>query len=356
MKYLTEKIEALCLIIKKRRFDIILYKLLKGLTGKSLFSPLPFYLVIEPTNLCNLRCIACPTGTNKLNRLARSMSLQEFKKIVDEVRSYIAHIDLWNLGEPFLHKDILQMVRYATESGIRIRICTNGTFFKDIEYCKYVVKSGLYYLIICLDGADHETYNKYRKGADFSAVIKGFELIYQAKKELKSRKPIVELQFIVMKHNEHQRQMMLEMSGKLHADVYREKAVGIGFDGSDFQKVAKEIFPRDTSFNRNYVEKDGLFVNEVAVPNSCSSIEYYTVINSNGDVTPCCSDLASFHIMGNIFRDDLRDIWRNGKYQNLRRKIHADRKSLPVCGTCLDGRSNSFGKRTYVKTGPEPGG
>ena len=346
MKGLIKKIEAFCLIIRKRRFDLILYKLLKRLTGKPLFLPLPFYLLIEPTNFCNVHCIACPTGRNRLNRPARSMSLREFKKIVAEVNSYIAHIDLWYLGEPFLNKDILQMVKYATESGIRVRISTNGTFFNNIEYCKDVVKSGLDYLIICLDGADHEIYNKYRKGADFSTVIKGFELLYKAKQELKSRKPIVELQFIVTKHNEHQRQIMPEMSKKLHADVYSEKTVGVFFHDPDFQKLAEELIPRDTLLNRNCVKKNGLFVNEAAVPNSCNSIEHYMVINSNGDVTPCCNDPFSFHIMGNIFREDLKDIWRNEKYQNLRRKIYTDRKNLPVCGTCYEGRVGLLTKKT----------
>ncbi len=60
-----------------------------------------------------------------------------------------------------------------------------------------VVQSGLQDLIICLDGADQETISEYRRGAKFSDIVGGFRLIYEAKKELKSTTPIVELQFIL---------------------------------------------------------------------------------------------------------------------------------------------------------------
>jgi hypothetical protein len=46
------------------------------------------------------------------------MSLEEFKGIIDQVRGHVKIISLWNYGEPFLNKDILKMIHYASSAGI----------------------------------------------------------------------------------------------------------------------------------------------------------------------------------------------------------------------------------------------
>ena len=49
---------------------------------------LPYTIMIEPTNLCNLQCPLCPTGARTLKRPLGQMEIDTFKKIVD-VRSLL---------------------------------------------------------------------------------------------------------------------------------------------------------------------------------------------------------------------------------------------------------------------------
>ena len=102
--------------------------------------------------------------------------------------------------------------------------------FKSKEFCINVVKSGLRHLVICLDGADQETISKFREKANYNAIINGIKLMITAKKELSIKVPIIELQFIVTKYNEHQRETMKRLAKQLSVDVYCEKMVGIDFN------------------------------------------------------------------------------------------------------------------------------
>jgi len=304
--------------------------------------------MIEPTNACNLHCPACPTGFGTLNRSKRMMSLTEFKSIIDQVRGYITNINLWNYGEPFLNKELLTMIQYAVSNVIHVAVSTNGEFFKSKEFSLGVVNSGLQHLIICLDGANQETLSKYRKGSNFDSIVDGIRLIIESKKELNSNTPIIELQFIIMKHNEHQRFAMEELANQLGVDIYCEKTARIDCGDPDFQRMAKDFLPTDLSFSRYYLKMDGAYGLKGKYSNDCSSVFQMAVINSDGSVVPCCSDLYPEYIMGNIFKDRFENIWRGEKYRMLRTLIVRDRKSIPMCNTCSEGRDRIY-KRTILR-------
>jgi len=332
-------------LIKSGRFDLVLGRLNEVFWGRNILPVLPHTLMVEPTNLCNLNCPTCPTGAGKMNRPKRVMSFNEFKRIIDEVRGYVKNIALWNYGEPFLNSELLLMIRYATKAGISVKTSTNGEFFKSKGFCREVVRSGLRDLTICLDGANQETISKFRRGSNFSEIVQGIRFISEAKRELGSKTPRIELQFIVLRYNEHQRGYMKMLAKELGADVYCEKTVGLDYNDPQFQKMAREFLPNDLSLSRYYLKPDGQFALKGKMRNRCSWVYQCAVINSDGTVVPCCYDLYSEYVMGNVFEESLRAIWRNDKYQELRRKIRMGRKSIPMCNICPEGRYSIFKRR-----------
>ncbi len=62
------------------------------------------------------------------------------------------------------------------------------------------------------------------------------------------------------------------------------------------------------------------------------------VVNSNGDVVPCCYDVASEFVMGNLFRDPLDAIWRGEKFRAFRRRVERERNAIRICAGCPEGR------------------
>jgi len=77
---------------------------------------------------------------------------------------------LYNRGEPFLHKDILSMIRYAHERRLATAISSNLTILPD-GGGKAVVQSGLDDLVVSCDGLTQETYETYRRGGNLERVL-----------------------------------------------------------------------------------------------------------------------------------------------------------------------------------------
>ena len=301
----------------------------------------PSTLMVEPTNCCNLNCPACPTGAGTLNRPPRTMTFEEFEPILNQALDppgYLKQVTLFNYGEPFLCKDLFKMIRAAADHGIETFTSTNGHFFTTEEIARGVIESGLTELIVCLDGADQETISRYRRNADFNEILEGIRRVLRARKELGSETPIVELQFIVMRHNEHQIAAMRAIARELGVDRFIEKTVGINPTDPNFQQLAGDLLPKDLSRSRFRRNPDGTYVLKGEAPCCCEYIYSTLVVNSNGDVVPCCYDVQSEYVMGNIFEEPLDAIWRGEKFQEFRRRVEEERDEIPICASCPEGR------------------
>lgn len=158
-------------------------------------------LIVEPTNRCNLKCPLCPTAHNML-REKGILELDAFKYIINDVGSMAKSINMNFAGEPLLNKDIFKMAKYAESKGLKTMISTNTTILD--RYVDEIFDSEISRIIVCLDGASKETHESYRIGSDFEKTKENIRLICQERKERNLTKPQVTLQFVVMKHNEHE--------------------------------------------------------------------------------------------------------------------------------------------------------
>ena len=86
---------------------------------------------IEITNACNLACTFCPYP--KMNRKKGVMTLNLFKKVVDEVaeKEISSWICLHLMGEPTLHPQFFEMVRYLNDKDLHVSLITNGSIPAD---------------------------------------------------------------------------------------------------------------------------------------------------------------------------------------------------------------------------------
>ena len=83
-------------------------------------------IYIEITNACNLSCTFC----QETKRERGFMSVEEFTKIIDEIKPYTDYIYLHVKGEPLLHPELEQILQICEENHIRINITTNGTMVR----------------------------------------------------------------------------------------------------------------------------------------------------------------------------------------------------------------------------------
>ncbi|MBN2572148.1 MAG: SPASM domain-containing protein [Ignavibacteriales bacterium] len=290
----------------------------------------PITTTVEPTNLCNLKCPECPRGISALTRNAGYLSLEDFKKIVDQIYKYTFYIQLFFQGEPFLNKDLFKMIDYAKSKKMFVSISTNGTLFSD-EMVNKLFESPPNKLIFSLDGLDEATYKIYRRGGIFNETLNGLGTISKYKKNKKLKEPFIELQFLVMKHNEHQIPLLNNFIKKYSVDKLKIKTMQVySLEG------AKNFLPSNPKYSR-YILSENEFRIKSKLPNRCFTLWKNILVTWDGRVVPCCFDKDATYEMGNINKEEIISIWKNKKYLNFRKSILRNRKNISICNNCTSG-------------------
>jgi radical SAM protein with 4Fe4S-binding SPASM domain len=288
---------------------------------------LPPILNVEPTNICNLKCPLCTTGCGQMERPPGRMNFDLFKKIVDEVADRIVYITLYHQGEPYLVKDFNRFVVYAKKQGVYVNTSTNAHFF-TAENARNVVQSGLDSVIISLDGVTQETYEHYRTGGSLEKVLQGIRNLVAAKDELGSRTPYLFLQFLVMRHNEHEIPAIRRLARELRVDRLLIKTIQV-----NTHEEAREWLPHDERYRRYRVDQDGLRVKRGK--GSCPRVWFTSLVDWDGQVVPCCFDKNGEYAMGDLNKGDTFErIWRSAKYSAFRKRMLKKRDSIDICQNC----------------------
>jgi len=314
----------------KKIYNLVLgdiSRLISNFIHKSIILGHPTTVMIEPTNICNLKCPLCPSGNGTLERVRGFMSFELFVKIIDEVKEYATSIVLWNQGEPYLNKEFNKMVKYATDSGLFTLVSTNLNTRIEAEE---IVKSGLDSMIVSLDGATQESYNKYRVNGKLEKVISNVEAIIEAKRNLKSNTPIIKWQFLVMNHNEHEIEKIEKMAEKLDVDQLNFKTIQI------YRKDDIKFLPDNPKYRRYNITKSN-FELMFKLENKCRRLWKQPVVNWNGEVAICCFDKDIKFPVGNIKKQTLLSIWKGKKFQKMRNIVLKNRKSIEICRNCGEG-------------------
>jgi len=290
----------------------------------------PPILMIEPTNICNLKCPLCPSGTDQLKRPKGYMNLDTFKTIIKEVSPYSFMLIMWNQGEPFLNPDFIEMCQIAKAHNMLLLVSTNANRMPD---AKEILKAGIDRLIISADGASQETYNLYRKNGDLSKVIENVKAIVAEKKVRGSRLPRIIWQFIVMKHNEHEEKKIKELALDLEVDQLQLKTVQI------YAKEDIYNFLPDNPKYRRYKIKGDNFELKYGIKNRCRRIWTQPVVNWDGEMAVCCFDKDNDFKIGNIQNHSFKHLWKSKPFNAMRKRILTDRKQIEMCRNCGEGVS-----------------
>lgn len=252
--------------------------------------------------MCQLACPGCPQSDPlfKIETRGKLMSMELFRRIIEEAGKYLYRIQFYDYGEPFINKRLLEMISIATDHGIGSQVSSNFSFNFSSDFYRGVVESGLEHLIIGMDGIDPATYAQYRVNGKYELVERGMNEIIYWKRRLRRKLPLVEWQFIVFDHNRHQ------------VDTVKAKAREIGVDRLclkyDSRAESKTWNPMDQLKNRAF---RGLRLN------SCLWLWGAMVIDTDGFVRPCCNGGHSEQI-GNLNVVALRDIWNADRMKALR--------------------------------------
>jgi sulfatase maturation enzyme AslB (radical SAM superfamily) len=284
------------------------------LPGKVTAPDYPENVVIEPTNACNLRCRMCSewgegvTSRREVGFIARGI----WTKALDEIGAWPVRVNLHltGAGEPLLHPEFLDMLRYAKGKGnISVGFLCNATLLNSVR-AESVAGLKIDQVGFSVDGAQQEIFEHYRVGATLSEVDENIERLLSLRKADTPR-------------------VYLNMVAHQEADIGRfvERWKG----KVDVIQVSVKR-PVDRSLNRRIVLKK-----------PCPSLDQTLVMGWSGHVVLCCyagsADYAKY-LIGKFPEENLRDIWC-GEPMNRARMLH--RMSRPdEIGLCRNCDSDMF--------------
>ncbi|MBQ2067653.1 MAG: radical SAM protein [Paludibacteraceae bacterium] len=298
-------------------------------------SHLPMFVSVEPANICQLRCPACPVGlrqttSNKLKQ-PQTMSNTIWQRTLSEVAKSAWVIQFYFQGEPLLNKDLPQMIREAHEAGLYTIVSTNAQAMTS-ELAQALVNAGLDRIIISMDGLTNESYNAYRIGGSLDKCKAALRYLREAKQlqttsnNLKRSQTIIELQVLRLKTNEHEWAEFKRVYQSLGADRLVFKTAQL-YDYTN----GHPLMPSNPKYSRYILSKDGTY-HRRPLRKGCFRVWSGCVITTTGEVLPCCYDKSHAHACGNIMNAHMRDLFGNEKAMRFRQA--AFQQQPAICQEC----------------------
>jgi radical SAM protein with 4Fe4S-binding SPASM domain len=279
----------------------------------------PFFLWIEPTNLCNLRCRICPQSMGGTAERGM-MRMETYRKVLDELTDFSPMMVSLHLGgESLLHKDLPAMIRMAKERKMEVTLASNATLLVR-ELSEALIDAGLDGITVNFSGVPGEFERNFR-GAKWEAVYGNMRVFLEAKKRKGGTKPFFSIQVLNLGAGE-------DIAGNLRKleTLFR----GLPVDS---------IMPVDAhNWSGDFAESgevDCVMRKDKANYYPCSHLWSSMVIRWNGDVVPCCRDLQGGLVLGNVEKTSLRELWNGPALVEMRKK-HRDFRydEIALCRNC----------------------
>lgn len=312
---------------------------------------LPSIIAFEPISACPLDCAFCmlrELKTYKFRKKVR-MDLDEFKKIIDDIAHFATEIH-FSGGEPLLHPDIFEMIRYARQHNIYTHLSSNAQLLDRNNNIERIIQDPPDEMLLAYEALDKETYESIRRRGDFDKLERNIHGMIRAKKESGGRFPVITLQMVLTKKNMAQEKAFWEMVRETGADYASVKALGVWPEGSpEYDKLMREeyVIPRsEHPTSRHDFDEEGNVV-FYRKPGQCTQTGN-CLIGSGGEVIPCWYIFVKTPYMGNAVEESLVDIWKSPEYVKYRHEmLHG--WANPLCHKCIGVKATGTVKNIQKK-------
>lgn len=225
--------------------------------------PMPVFVQLRVTNLCNLRCRMCgqwgdtgvfradsgearageldAAGLREKVGLERQLSLAQYEELLDEIAPFDPIVTLFG-GEPTLYPDIVPLVRAVKQRGLTLTMITNGSLLS--RFAEPLVDAGIDAIAVSFDGppALHDRIRGLP--GSFARTAAGVRALAEARSARKRALPVLFAIFPITELNIGEASAAVSALSELPLD-----AVNVGLRwfvpseaGADYERVMRESF------------------------------------------------------------------------------------------------------------------
>lgn len=315
-------------------------KNLDGFNYKELFLlaiEKPLLAQIEITRNCNQNCFFCFRECSPSKRFI-DKPIDDWKKVIDRLINLGIEEINFSGGEVFLYKNCFDFFKYIKNKGIkRIIVNTNGLVNlneKEIENIDELVFS------------IHGINNVHDK---ITGITGSFKIAINNLKNILGYKYPVGINTVVTPDNINMLDEIYNYFKKFNL-IYH--SFNLFIDRNNITKRKKEIleiFPFYLKFLKKinpkklklrhgmeniFIKNKSFFISKIPLPH-CAGGKYKIVIDYLGDVYPCQFFQNKNYYCGNVFTDNLKEIWENGKGFKKFREIVINEQYSKKCMKCF---------------------
>lgn len=298
----------------KDKFRGIVDKTLKlydiALSPRTSLNYLPAEIVIEPTNRCNLHCLHCHHADMEHPSRYKGgfMDMAVYRKVVDEICHWAEHITLNVHGEPLLHRECVEMVRYAKGKGMAVSLVTNATLLRP-EISDALIASKINRVVFSFEGSHAALHEAIRSGSNYAKTL-GNILYFLIANQKSGRSPTFVCMSMVDSKYAHD-----------DVDAYQEYFRKLPINTTYINAVLN--FSHTTPLGREIPVKRKMTGDSVADQPVCRILWEELTVCWDGTVSACPTDHTETHIVGDVKTESLEDIW-NGERMQKFRQCHLD--------------------------------
>jgi cyclic pyranopterin phosphate synthase len=293
----------------------------KWLEGETIY---PVYMEVSPTGSCNHRCTYC--GLDFMEYQKRSLDATVFMKCLTEMGALgLKSIMYAGEGEPFLHKDIGQIIRHTKSSGIDVGITTNAALLK--KSLADEILGHVEWIKVSINGGDPETYSAVHrcKPDEFDKVVENMTYANRLRRE-KAYKCALGMQIVLLPENKDSVLKLANIARDIGMDYlvvkpYSQHPQSItrkyeAIKYSDYLPLSEELKKVSTKdfnvvFRLNTMKK---WDDTTRRYKNCYALPFWSYIDSGGNVWGCSVYLGdSRFAYGNITESSFKEIWEGKK-------------------------------------------
>lgn len=270
----------------------------------------PYIAIIDTTNACNLQCPYCPTGKRRVSgRAVGTINLELVRCLLNEIAPYTISANLFNWGEPLLHPQIAELTTLCKQRGVMTSLSSNMSLSRP-KTLTAICDAGLDYLLVSFSGADQEVYEKYHRNGRLDVVRENVRHLIAYRKKHCRPGPLVEMKYLLFKHNQHQVEQARELAKRLGVDIFR---------------VVKAGGPSENLVEERQDPREGL---ETTL---CHQLWQSVTVNADGGIPPCCFVYFKTDDFAHLTDEPLQAI-RNNEFFTTARKLFAPKQvtNLPT--------------------------
>lgn len=287
----------------------------------------PLHLDFVLNESCNIKCHFCPFSLEPHERSypptnLEILPLDIYKKIIiDGVQNGLCSIEFGAASEPLLMNNLENYISIAKKHGIIDIILFTNAHLLTYSRAKKLIKAGITWINISIGATTKQTYESMRELSNFDLVIRNVNDFIKAKEELNSPTPIVRVSFVNTKQNTHELEDFIKY-WENKADIVSIQAVNNSYKNTTKSKEFIEQFFLESSKNQERLKV-------------CYQPYQRLLIRNNGDICPCCSFMGFNLAFGNVYKDNIKDIFNSQKMKEFRANLNSSKQSK-ICTSCIN--------------------